>query len=230
MKLSYRLERLSQCVPQCAAAADIGSDHGLLPCRLLESGRIERAVIADISAASLQKAVKLLDVQGLAHRADFRTGNGLDVLLPGEVQAIVIAGMGGLEIIDILRRGAAAAADALLILQPMRSVRDLRLYLMSAGYAIRSDFVIKDGKKFYQIITARMGEDALILDEEHFGRTDIERGGAHYCAYLVAQAAKLQGLLKDVPEENAAYTAHTQLLELTKRQIQSLKERGLWQI
>ena len=59
MKLSPRLAALAGLVPPCGYAADIGSDHGLLPAFLLENGICRGVAVTDLSAPSLEKAKEL---------------------------------------------------------------------------------------------------------------------------------------------------------------------------
>ena len=79
--LDDRLARAAALFPACAYGADIGADHGRLSCILLARGVCERMCVADVSAPSLQKARHLLDVHGLADRADVIVGDGLTFVL-----------------------------------------------------------------------------------------------------------------------------------------------------
>ena len=74
--------------------ADIGTDHGFLPFYLAENGISPKVILADISPGSLMKAKENSKYVSTDAEIDFRLGDGLDVLSPGEVDVIVIAGLG----------------------------------------------------------------------------------------------------------------------------------------
>lgn len=88
--------------------ADIGTDHGYLPVWLLQEGRIPSAIASDVGAEPLEHARRTAEeyeTQGL----DFRLCDGLSGIEPEETDTVVIAGMGGETIRDILRAAPWAA-------------------------------------------------------------------------------------------------------------------------
>lgn len=155
MILSPRLKAIAQLVPTAHTLADIGTDHGYIPLYLIEQKRIKHAIAADISAGSLDKARQLARQHQLEHCIETRLGNGLSVLTPGETDIIVIAGMGGILISDIIEQNqeTARSADAL-ILQPMIGQAELRRWLLQNGYDISDEELVKEGHRIYEIIVA----------------------------------------------------------------------------
>ena len=92
LELSPRLGAIAGLVPEgCGCLADIGTDHGYVPVSLLLEGRVWRAVAADIGAPPLEHARRTAARYGVTDQIDFRLGDGLSVLRPGEAEAIVIA-------------------------------------------------------------------------------------------------------------------------------------------
>ena len=102
IKLTSRLKTIADEIEKGETMADIGTDHGFLPVFLWEKGICPKVVMTDVSSGSLAKA--RLNCQTLHPEADFdlRLGSGLEVLEPGEVDAVVIAGMGGILMTEIL--------------------------------------------------------------------------------------------------------------------------------
>ncbi len=133
----------------CTVFADIGTDHGKLPVAAIKNGVVERAIAVDISLASLGKAKTLAEKLGIC--LDARHGDGLTPLKNGEVEAVVIAGMGGLEIIRIIEQRLKSFEKYILL--PHKSHIELRRYLRSNDIGIINDRVVKDGKFFYHLIT-----------------------------------------------------------------------------
>ena len=73
--------------------------------------------------------------------------------IPKCTEQVLIAGMGGEEILNILREGFLPPA---LVLQPMRHAPNapkVRAYLLENGYSIVRDFTFFDGK-FYDVLRA----------------------------------------------------------------------------
>lgn len=134
--LSTRLAAAAELVPCCATLADIGTDHGFLPLFLLKQGIISYAICTDIRPSPLEKARGNFSRAGLSDCADFRLGNGLDILGPHEADAVVIAGMGGETIANILSRGSVTGDRRAFILQPMTKPERLRKFLSDNGFAI----------------------------------------------------------------------------------------------
>ena len=122
IKLSPRLEVIAGCVAGVKSMADIGTDHGYLPVYLVENELVSRAIASDTNQQPLKKAEKIIKEQQLEKQIETRLGSGLSVLKPGEVDAVVMAGMGGLLIRDLLEaQPDVARQQKKLVLQPMNN-------------------------------------------------------------------------------------------------------------
>lgn len=162
MGLAKRLAAIASYVPAGSVAADIGTDHAYLPVFLVEEGICARVVATDLKQGPFESAQRKIGESKLSDKIDLRLGNGLEVLEPGEIDVLVLAGMGGNTIREIL----AAAPDitktvSRLILQPMADPGDLRAWLAANGWKINDERLVEDGGKIYVIIVAGPGhEDA----------------------------------------------------------------------
>ena len=85
--------------------ADIGCDHAYTSIYLVEKGLAQNVVAMDVAEGPLKSAMKNIDSFGLGERIETRLSDGMTALVPGETDVAIIAGMGGLLVIDILRRG-----------------------------------------------------------------------------------------------------------------------------
>ena len=83
MRLKGRLLSIAEMVPPSRCVVDVGTDHGRLPVWLVKRGIAERAIVTDISAASLKKAEALIKNHGLEGVIEPRVGDGLSVICPG---------------------------------------------------------------------------------------------------------------------------------------------------
>lgn len=144
--LSPRLAAVAEWVISEKPVADIGSDHAGLAIELLQSKKCPHIIITDINLRPLQRAEGLVREQGLEEQCDFRLGDGLEPLKPGEVATVCIAGMGGHTIADILRREVHKLPSyERLLLQPMNVLPPLRSYLAETGFPILRERAVREG-------------------------------------------------------------------------------------
>lgn len=153
--LGARLETCASFVREGKVPADIGTDHAYLPIWLVYHGRVPRAYASDINEEPIQSAIANIEKYHLSDKIITFTCNGLAKIPPLEVDDIVMAGMGGDNIADIL-----AAADWLtnpkyrLILQPMSHVERLREYLYRHGFGIVTEKPVCESNRIYTVICA----------------------------------------------------------------------------
>ncbi len=156
MELSRRLSCLAATVRPGSRVADIGTDHALLPVFLVQNGICPSAIAVDVRPGPAAAAQKAVDAAGLRDTVAVRLGDGLAPVSPDEVEDVVIAGMGGETMVDIL-----SAADWLLsdryhlILQPMTRVEMLHRFLYEHGFAIIEEHLVTDAGHRYVYLTAR---------------------------------------------------------------------------
>ena len=137
--------------------ADIGTDHAYVPIELIKSGRADRVIASDVRRGPLDIAARHIAMHGLSDRIETRLGSGLSVLAPGEADTIIIAGMGGELIADILHTDTKTAYASELILQPMNSQYELRQYLIDNGYTIVGEDIENEGQRVYNLMLVKRG-------------------------------------------------------------------------
>ncbi|KON91333.1 SAM-dependent methyltransferase [Rossellomorea marisflavi] len=157
-KLSKRLETVVSYIPKDSTIADIGSDHAYLPCYAIQRGIAASAIAGEVVKGPFESAVKQVKLNALENRVDVRLGDGLDVLRPGEVDCITIAGMGGPLIASILEKGKAKVENARLILQPNISAVSIREWLMDNGWSLLREEILEEDGKIYEVLVAEKGD------------------------------------------------------------------------
>ena len=134
--------------------ADIGTDHGFLPLYLVEQGISPRVIMCDISGPSLDKAREAAVQYGITEGVSFREGDGLKVLEAGGVDAVVIAGMGGHLMTQILGSDPDKTVSfRKYILQPRNHAGLLRKWLTERGFTIKENGLVREGKFICEVIT-----------------------------------------------------------------------------
>ena len=178
--------------------ADVGTDHGFLPIYLAESGKIRRAVASDIRPEPLSKARENIAKHALSGKIETVLTDGLVGLEKYPLTDIVIAGMGGLTIIDILENADFVKTRPVhLIIQPMQHVPETRKYLCENGYVIDREVLASDDGKIYQIISAKYGGKSRELSptEATLGAYNIAHKG-EYPELFISLCEKYISVLK----------------------------------
>lgn len=192
LELGPRLRAIAELVPLCCRTlADIGTDHGYIPVSLLLEGRLDRAIAADIGAPPLDHARRTAGLYGVSERIDFRLGDGLAVVEPGEAEVIVIAGMGGDTIAGILAAAPWSRDGPLLLLQPMSRAHELRRWLPERGYAVRAETLVQDKGVLYPILSAAGGTMAPASEAQAWGGFLLE-GDPLWGRYLSDRILRLR--------------------------------------
>lgn len=159
MQLNERLQAIADMIRPDAHVADIGTDHAYLPIYLVERGKAVRVVAGEVHEGPYHAAQTAIKRTGREDKIDLRLGDGLAVLEPGEVDTVVIAGMGGHTIVDVLQ-GRPEVVKLLnrLILQPMVAAAAVRRWLQDNGWYISDESLVLDDGRLYEIIVAGQGK------------------------------------------------------------------------
>ena len=228
MHLTPRLRAIMEQVPQGARLADIGTDHALIPAALLRRQRIESAIASDIRRGPLESAARTVRQFGLEDRLSLRLGAGLSTVRPEEADTIVIAGMGGETIAQILEDAPWALAGAhLLLLHAMTAQAERREYLAAHGGVILAETLCREGARLYTVMTVRGGgrteqkelaacclSDALLRDPlaEQYLRRNLSREQSICAALRAAQHQK--------PDELALHCGNVQVLSRALEELE----------
>lgn len=172
---SLRLQQLQASAAPSNVVADIGCDHAYLPILLIQNNICKKVIASDIAKGPLQKAAANIHRFNMTQKITVRKGMGLSTLEIGEADTIVIAGMGGNMIADILAADKKIAQSAQkLILQPMTTPHRLREYLYQNGYIILKEDLVKEDGRIYSIITTAWGQTPISTNETPLcGRTQF---------------------------------------------------------
>jgi tRNA (adenine22-N1)-methyltransferase len=177
MELSKRLQALVDFVPQGAKVADIGTDHGYIPINLVENAKANFVVGVDVNKGPLQSAERAVREAGLGDKINLRLGDGLQVIKPGEVDTLIIAGMGGPTMIEIFEESPEVLAKTTrLILQPMIASATLREWLVKQNWEIIDEELVFEEGRIYEIILCEpltKLEGSNLVDKYSIGQLEI---------------------------------------------------------
>lgn len=150
INLSARLTAAASLVKGGGIVADIGTDHGYLPIYLIQSGKIEKAIAADIGKMPLENARKSVATYEMEDLIELRLSDGLNSFEENEVNEIVFAGMGGTLIAEKLKETPWIKNNKLhFVFQPQSRAEDLREFLFANGFEIDTEIATHEGNRFY---------------------------------------------------------------------------------
>lgn len=169
IKLTPRLAAVASFVGKCETVADIGTDHGFVPTYLIQNGLCKRAIASDINKEPLQSAIRTAHTYGVFDKTEFVCASGLDGVCKGSADTVVIAGMGGETIADILRNAPwLCECRTQLVLQPQSKLEVLECFLNENGYSVNAVKLVKDSGKIYIVLTAQFTGEMINRDVTYF--------------------------------------------------------------
>lgn len=207
MSLSKRLMAIYNLILPNNFVADIGTDHAYLPIELLRNGVTDKVIASDIAKQPLNIAKQNIYDSGFSDAIEIVLSNGIENLVNYNINQYVIAGMGGLTIIDILK---IALEDRYIgrdfILQPMNSKYTLRKWLCEHKFEIIEEYVVSEEHKFYTVIYARR-----IAEKFEITNMALKLGvnvvvDDDYISYLEKEIQKNTKILDSLSKSNTVMT------------------------
>jgi tRNA (adenine22-N1)-methyltransferase len=151
--LTPRLALVASLVRDNINVVDIGTDHAYIPVWLTLANKCNCCIAADIKKGPLGRAEDTV-LKYNANAVKLRLSNGLDEILPNEADDIIIAGMGGVLILQIINKCEwLFDCSKHLVLQPMTAQDELRQGLYENGFEILEEAVAKEGNKLYVVMS-----------------------------------------------------------------------------
>lgn len=198
MGYGKRIDTLCSYLKRTTTFADVGCDHGYCSQYMLKNGLCEFAYLSDISKGSLQKAQTLLQSYIDEGKAKAVLGNGF-FGVPKDTEEVLIAGMGGEEIVEILSHETYGFIPEKFVFQPMLNPEKLRAFLLeSDGYIERDTTFCADGK-FYDLIVGRKRKQeqkqVYTAWEIEFGRDNLKERSEAFLARIRRRLTDTEGFL-----------------------------------
>lgn len=185
-----RIKQLCAFLEKCESFADVACDHGYVAQYMLRNGLCKRAVVSDISDKCLSKARNLLPDFINAGTCRAVCCDGLEKI-EKDTDFVFIAGIGGEEIIRILKNG---FIPEKFLFQPMKNSDKLRLFLLQNGCFLEKDDFITVGAKYYFVIKGKRGAfQSYTSAELAYGKDSLHNPKFH--AYLKSELAKKRSYL-----------------------------------
>ena len=208
MKLSKRLMAIAKLISKHSNhgyLADIGSDHGYLPCWLIEHDISDYAYACEIADGPLQACQATVQLCHMEDKISVRKGDGLAPIVLEKLDVVSICGMGGNLICDILEANLENTEVNTLVLQANINEVLVRQHLNQHGWKIIDEDIVEDMHHYYEIIVARKGEQHLGKKELYMGPFLLERKGETYLKKWLWQKEIHENILKGLDRTHPKY-------------------------
>ncbi|TCO80019.1 tRNA (adenine(22)-N(1))-methyltransferase [Marinisporobacter balticus] len=228
MKLTPRLLTIAKFVPPKSVVADVGTDHGYIPVYLIENKIAQKVIATDVNEGPLYSAQTAIKTYGMGDYIETRLGNGLAPIKSNEVDTVIIAGMGGLLIRDILMRHMDVTKSVnRFILQPMVAQDELRRWLIQNDFKIVDEKLVREEHRIYEIMVVEHGMQN-IDDEIYFeiGQKLIENKDLLLESFIKKHIKKQNEIINNLSDQETE-NAKKKLKEC-KKKAEKLEEVLRW--
>lgn len=225
ISLSKRLMAIASMVSTTDVVADIGCDHAYIAIYLIENQIAQKVIACDVNKGPLERARENAAVYGVENQIELRLSDGLDKLLEGEANTVVIAGMGGPLIQNILMNGASKIGETTeLILQPQSDIGSFRRFLKEEGYKIVSEDMVYEEGKYYPMMKVIKGYMDWTEDTDfEYGKLLIDNGNKVLREYLVHEKKMLEEILLGLNKDSLSERTLERKQELNERLCRNMK-------
>ena len=224
MRLSKRLKTISEFIDKNDKIIDIGCDHALLDIYLKQEFNDIKIIASDIGDGAIKMAKKNIEKYNLDGQIDLRQGDGLSVVEDGEIDTIVISGMGYYNIVKILSEKEKIEKVEKIIIQSNTDVVKLRKFIIKLGYKIDAEKLIEDKDIVYTIIKFVKGEEKYNYKQIYFGPRLLENKDEVFNDYYSKKLLKYQNLLLQLPSNNIlSKLHHKRLIKIIEEEVNNKK-------
>jgi len=201
MLIRGRLALIASKVPKCSCVCDVGTDHAYIPIYLIKNDICSRAIASDLTPGPIETAKRNIEFFGLNSDIETRVGYGLSTLKKNEADVIVIAGMGGVLIAEILEKDIDKAKSAsALVIQPMNAIEVTRKWLYDNGFEIFDEELVREGRKIYNVIVAKWTGHTRKVAEVYYyiGEMLEKKRDPLLKEYIIRKANTLKNILEEI--------------------------------
>lgn len=226
MILSKRLQAVANLVPKSQVVADIGCDHAHVAIYLMQNHIAGKVIACDVNKGPLAAAENNIREAGLLELIETRLSDGMSSLGKYEADAVIIAGMGGPLMMNIVSHGLDRLRDGTaLVLQPQSEIAAFRHFLYENGLDIQSENMIFEDGKYYPIIMAKFCagtagtfsyDDATEGDYE-YGKLLIENRNKKLFGYLEREHEQLKEIRDNLTTNGTSEKVTKRLNEVDKK-------------
>lgn len=201
IKLNKRLEVIAFLVPNGANVLDVGCDHALLDIYLVKENRGVTAIGSDVKEGPLEKAKENLKKYNVESKVELRLGDGIDTI-DDKVDTIVISGMGGLNMVGILKYKTHLLKNVQrIILSPNNYQEFTRREIVKLGFFIKDEHLVEENNIIYQVIVFEKGKKRYKKCDYLYGPILLEKQDELFIKHIKRELKQKEMLFKILPKK-----------------------------
>ena len=185
IKINNRLLKISDFIYKEDKVIDIGCDHGLLGIYLVLNKNISKMISSDINEKPLNKAKENIFKYNLGDKIETKLGNGLECVSE-DIDTIVISGMGGLTINEILKDIKKHPYIKKIIVSPNNEFVKTRKVISKLGFNLEEETIVLEKGKYY-LVSCYIKEKRKKINY-FFGKLDFDN--INVCNYYKSLVEK----------------------------------------
>ena len=199
--INHRLKMVASFIEKDCYMIDVGCDHALLDIYLASIYKEIKIIASDNKKGPLDGAYENIKKYHLEDRIQLKLGNGIEPI-QNDVDTIVISGMGGLNMIGILKYKTELLSNIqTIILSPNSDTEKVRKEITKLGYKIENEQLVKEKHIIYPILVFKKGRKHYSRREYLFGPILLERKDSIFLEYMESQRALKEKLLELLPKK-----------------------------
>lgn len=207
--LSYRLQEVAKFIDKGKVVYDVGSDHALLPCFLVQEKICDKVYACDNKEGPLNKAKENIHKYHLEDKIIPILSNGIEDI-KDDVNIITICGMGFYTVKNILENKDLSKYDKIII-QINKNVAELRKWISDSMYTIISESIVYEDDKFYEIVVFNAKRTRPLDEMEiEYGPYLLNSSSSIFKKYLEYKRNKY----KNIQEKAHTFTYEKQIKEI----------------
>ena len=201
-KLSTRLEMVSSLVPKGVYSADIGADHGYLIIELLNRKLINKGYACENKLGPFNRLKNNVEKMNLSMLIECELSDGIRTL-PRDINAVIIAGMGGDTVCSILKDSLKKLENIdYFIISSHSKMDDVRCLLTNLNYYIVNEKACFDMNQYYEVTLFEKGNKSYSSNELKYGPILLKNKDVNLLKKLEEKIVFNQNLMKNanIPE------------------------------
>jgi len=204
INISNRLKTIGDFVIDNSKVVDVGCDHGLLSIYVYQNKKNVSIIATDVNASPLNEAKNNIKNYKLENKIETRISDGLKNIEKKEFDTIVIAGMGGNTIVDILSDDLdKTCSSKRIIIQANNNINRVRKYLVNNNFKIEDEKIVKENDIISIIVLFAKNEKNIKYskDEILFGPILIKENSELFNELLSNDLKKYNIILSKIPKK-----------------------------
>ena len=201
VKLNNRLTSVASLVEEDKKIIDIGCDHAFLSIYLVQNKNPLKIIASDINKGPLIHAKENIKKYKVENKVIVKLGNGIEPI-EEDIDTIIISGMGGLNMIGILKYYPHKYKNVnTIILSPNSDTDKVRKEICKLGFYIEDETLIKEKNIIYPVIKFKRGKKKYSYQDYLYGPILIEKHDPLFIEYMNKEKNTKEKLLEVLPKK-----------------------------